>query len=217
MSKKVISYSLWGSDRKYTIGAIRNAELANHIYAGWISRFYIGSCVPGEIVNKLRSIENTELIFKNEQPSDWTGMFWRFEAAYDESVQVSIFRDTDSRLSVREEYAVDEWLRSDKTFHIMRDHPFHGFHMLGGMWGYKNTNKYPIKELLCGFDKRNKYGTDYDFFTEVLYPIIGDDKVVHDPFFEMKDFPVKRDGTEFVGDVFDEHDERHPEYHRHIR
>ena len=29
---KIISFSLWGQDPKYTIGAIRNAELAREIY-----------------------------------------------------------------------------------------------------------------------------------------------------------------------------------------
>jgi protein O-GlcNAc transferase len=214
---RVISFSLWGNSRKYTFGAIRNAELTSDIYPGWVSRFYLGTDVPTDVIDELKNIPNTEIVYKFNQPNDWTGMFWRFEAAYDESVELAVFRDTDSRISLREKYAVDEWIESDKTFHIMRDHPYHKFPILGGMWGYKNTNKYPIKELLCGFDKRNKYGTDYDFFSEVLYPIIGDDKMVHDPFFEMKNFPVKRDGTEFVGDVFDEHDERHPEYHRYIR
>ena len=29
---KVISFSLWGSEKKYTIGAIKNAELAKEVY-----------------------------------------------------------------------------------------------------------------------------------------------------------------------------------------
>jgi hypothetical protein len=40
--------------------------------------------------------------------------------------------------------------------------------------------------------------------------------VVHDPFFDKIDFPQPRDGTEFVGDVFDENNIRHPEYHNYI-
>ena len=37
--KKVISFSLWGDNPKYTIGAIKNAELIDTIYPGWIGRF----------------------------------------------------------------------------------------------------------------------------------------------------------------------------------
>jgi hypothetical protein len=161
------------------------------------------------------SIPNVVLFYK-DHPGDWSGMFWRFETSYDLEVDISIFRDTDSRLSLREKYAVDEWIQSDKTFHIMRDHPHHGFPILGGMWGYKSNNKYPIKELLGSFNKNDRYGTDYEFFYNSLYPLINDDKVVHDPFFDKIDFPQPRDGTEFVGDVFDENNIRHPEYHNYI-
>ena len=30
--KKIISYSLWGEDTRYTDGAIRNVELAQNLY-----------------------------------------------------------------------------------------------------------------------------------------------------------------------------------------
>lgn len=98
----------------------------------------------------------------------------------------------------------------------MRDHPYHNFPILGGMWGYKNNNKYPMQFLIESFDKTNNYGTDYKFFAEKLYPLIGNDKIVHDPFFEHFQFPKNRNGTEFVGDVFDENENRHPEYQKYI-
>jgi hypothetical protein len=143
-------------------------------------------------------------------------MFWRFESSYDKNAKIVVFRDTDSRLSNREKIAVDEWINSDKTFHIMRDHPYHKFPILGGMWGYKNNNKYPMQILLESFNKTNTYGTDYRFFAEELYPLIGNDKLVHDEFFDKKPFPCLRQGTEFVGDVFDENNLRHPEYQKYI-
>lgn len=215
MSNKVISYSLWGDNTKYTIGAIRNAELAQSIYPFWISRFYVGKSVPKDIIDNLLAIPNTETIHI-DQENNWTSMFWRFFASYDPSIDIVIFRDTDSRLSYREKYAVDEWINSDKTFHIMRDHPYHGYPILGGMWGYKNNHKYNIKALLENFKSSDRYGTDYEFLGNILYPIIGEDKLVHDEFFEHKPFPKHRQGSEFVGDVFDYQDNRHPEYHKYI-
>ena len=148
---RIISYSLWGDNPKYTTGAIRNAELAQDIYPGWISRFYIGDTVPEKIRNDLKEIPNTEVVIVNEN-NNWTGMFWRFSCSYDPNVNISIFRDTDSRLSIREKYAVDEWVSSDKTFHIMRDHPFHRFAILGGMWGFKQNSKYNMEILLNNFN-----------------------------------------------------------------
>lgn len=215
MNKKVISYSLWGDDPKYTVGAIENAKLAQEIYPGWNCYFFIDKNVSTDIIGALSSIENTKIILKNEF-ADWRGMFWRFETSYDPEVYVSIFRDTDSRLSIREKLAVDEWLDSGKSFHIMRDHPYHKFPILGGMWGYKNTGKYNMEKLFSSFTPDNKYGTDYIFLGGVLYPLIQDDKLVHDEFFDGQPFPSERQNKEFVGDVFDSQNNRHPEYYKYI-
>lgn len=216
MNTKLISFSLWGNNPKYTIGALRNAELALEIYPDWKCKFFVGVDVPSDILSKLSDYDNVIISIKEDKPG-WESMFWRFETTCDNTVSHSIFRDTDSRLSYREKYAVDEWLSSDKTFHIMRDHPYHSFPILGGMWGFKHNLKYPMCELLDRFDKQNRYGTDYDFFIQKLYPLIGEDKIVHDEFFDNKPFPAKRKDKEFVGDVFDENDVRHPEFYRVIQ
>ena len=50
--KKIISFSLWGDNPKYTIGAINNAKLSQSIYPDWICRFYCGKSVPEEILKK---------------------------------------------------------------------------------------------------------------------------------------------------------------------
>ena len=126
--KKIISFSLWGNNPKYTIGAIRNAELTPIIFPNWVSRFYCGKSVPEDIIEKLKSLPQTEVIIMDED-GDWTGMFWRFYACEDSDIMLS--RDTDSRLSNREKLAVDEWLESDKDFHIMRDHPYHNTEKIG--------------------------------------------------------------------------------------
>lgn len=213
---KLITFSLWGNNPKYTVGALKNAELALEIYPEWKCKFFISSDVSSNIVSKLSNYDNVIISIKEDRPG-WEGMFWRFETSYESGVSISIFRDTDSRLSYREKYAVDEWLNSDKTFHIMRDHPYHRFPILGGMWGFKNNSKYPMRELIEGFDKQNKYGTDYEFFIQKLYPLIKDDKIVHDPFFDKRPFPTDRIDKEFVGDVFDENDNRHPEFYTVIK
>lgn len=211
--KKVISFSLWGDNPKYTFGAIRNIELAKSIYPEWICRFYIADSVPIDFVEKLTNFTDVEIIHKSNEKPGWTNAFWRYSSSYDESVDISIFRDCDSRLNSREKYAVDEWLNSTKTFHIMRDHPYHKFHMLGGMWGYKKNDTYDMKKIFDMFSPTDSYWTEYEFFKTVLFPIIGDDKITHDDFFEKKPFPTKRDGQHFVGEVYDENDNRNPEHY----
>jgi hypothetical protein len=68
---------------------------------------------------------------------------WRFEAIDDPEVEVMMSRDTDSRFWLREKLAVDEWLNSDCIFHIMRDHPYHFFPILAGMFGTKKIPEIP--------------------------------------------------------------------------
>jgi protein O-GlcNAc transferase len=205
--KKIISFSLWGNNPKYTIGAIKNANLANQIYTGWISRFYVDKTVPEEILFYLKNIKNTEVI-ELDEIGDWTGMFWRFYPASEEGVEVMISRDTDSRLSVREKLAVDEWLESDKKFHIMRDHPYHASHLiLGGMWGVKNPFLKDMKGWIDFYKKDNFWQIDQNFLKEIVFPKIKNNCIVHDEFLEKVPFPSKRNGLEFVGQIFNENEE----------
>jgi len=215
--KKIISFSLWGNNPKYTIGAIENAKLVNEIYDGWIGRFYCGKSVPEDIIKSLKETPNTDVILM-EEDGDWTGMFWRFYACEDSDVMIS--RDTDSRLSNREKLAVDEWLNSDKDFHIMRDHPYHTTEILGGMWGCRNGILKNIKKSIEEYVKGNFWQVDQNFLKEKIYPIVRDNSFVHDSFFRVnpqsKKFPSIRIDKEFVGDVFDENNKRHPEYFKYL-
>jgi hypothetical protein len=48
-------------------------------------------------------------------------------------VDAFMSRDSDSRIVSREMEAVREWLAGDRTFHVMRDHPYHcNYAILGG-------------------------------------------------------------------------------------
>lgn len=211
--KKIISFSLWGKNPKYTVGAIRNAELAKEIYSDWVCRFYIGKSVPNKIIDELNKMNNIEVITMDEQ-GDWTGMFWRFYACEDSNIMIS--RDTDSRLSYREKFAVDEWLSSNKDFHIMRDHPYHNTEILGGMWGCKNGLLKNIRTLINNYKKGNFWQVDQNFLKEKIYPLVINNSIIHDSYLNFETnkhkFPSERINQEFVGDVFDENDTRHPEY-----
>ena len=207
---KIISFSLWGVDLKYVNGAISNAKLALEFYSDWICKFYISKdtliYLPDKIT-ELRSFKNVSIVEMNEE-GDWRGMFWRFYPCADKDVDVMISRDTDSRLSFREKLAVDEWLKSDKDFHIMRDHHGHGTAILGGMWGARNQILLSMMELIDNYDVKNYWQIDQEFLAKAIYPAIKNNVFVHDPFFEGYPFPSKRNDFEFVGDVFDQYDKR---------
>lgn len=212
--KKVISFSLWGKEPKYTVGAIKNAELVNKIYPTWIGRFYVGQSVPNDILSEISNIPNTEIV-KMDENGDWTGMFWRFLSCEDSDIMLS--RDTDSRLNLREKSAVDEWLNSDKNFHIMRDHPWHNIQILGGMWGCRNGILKGITKKIKEYNKGDYYQVDQYFLRDVIYPDVVNNSFIHDSFIKLETFshkfPTERIDKEFVGDVFDEFDNRHPKHY----
>ena len=214
--KKIISFSLWGDNPTYTQGAIRNAELAKEIYPDWVCRYYIGRSTPQQTIDTLSSFDNTEVIVMDVD-GDWTGMFWRFYPAGEQDVDVVIIRDCDSRLNNREKEAVNEWLNSDKGFHIMRDHPYHKTEILGGMWGSKKGVTPNIKQQIESYIKGDFWQVDQNFLRDIIYPIVKNNSLVHDEFFDKKPFPSKNEPKRFVGQAFNDKDEMlYPEHANHL-
>jgi len=212
--RRVIAFGLWGDKPLYTAGALRNAEVARTLYPGWTCRFYVGTTVPAPAVLALAAQPNVEIIAMDER-GDHRGMLWRFLAAADETVDVAIFRDADSRLSARERAAVDEWLAGDRDVHLMRDHPWHVAPIMGGMWGVRRGALWNIRSLIAEHEPRRYFQTDQDLLRARVFPLIAGRAHVHDEFFEGRPFPVPRQGAEFVGEGFDEHDRpRDPEQAR---
>jgi len=54
---RVISYSLYGSNPRYTDGAISNAKLMKEIYPGWDMRVYYDNSVPMEIIEQMKELQ----------------------------------------------------------------------------------------------------------------------------------------------------------------
>ena len=88
-----------------------------------------------------------------------------------------ISRDLDSRFTKREKDAVNDWLKSDKDIHLMRDHPGHRFgRFLAGMFGTKLTNETTRQNWKKSFNKgfkdrilfadRSLYSPDQQFLNK---------------------------------------------------
>ena len=205
--KKIIAFSLWGNDYRYLGGALQNVELAKYFYPEWVCRFYIGESTNKEFINKLSDNNNVEIINMPEM-GDYTGMCWRFLSASDPDVDITIIRDADSRLHSRELLLVDEWISSNKLFHIIRDHKFHNAKIMGGMWGSKKGLITNMGELLKNYNLGNYWQSDQNFLRDIIYPKVKSVSLVHD-YFSIVDnspFPNKlmnRDDNHFIGQAYD--------------
>ena len=202
---KLISFSLWGTNPKYLEGALRNAELGAQIYPGWILRFYCGASVPDPACARLESFANVEVV-RMPEPGDWRPLFWRFYPASESEESVMLSRDADSRLNPRERAAVDEWLRSDKDFHVMRDHPHHDIAIMGGMWGVRNGLLRDVRRLIEAYPIEDAWQADQRFLTVAIAPLVRDRWFEHDEYYAHKPFPTRRVDGSFVGQPFDERD-----------
>jgi hypothetical protein len=187
--KKVITFNLWGDNPKYTIGAIENAKIANQLFSDWECRFYTNQ-VPNDIIAKL---DKTATIVQmasgpwkkygrragDAQPIN--SMFWKIETFFHPDIDAFISRDVDSRLSYREKIALDEWIQSDKEFHIIRDHPADVAHtpILGSMWGIKTSISLDMAALIKDYKENNVKWVDQFFLRDYIYPRIKDYALIH--------------------------------------
>jgi len=211
MGINVISFCLYGNNPMYTMGLLKNIDLAKEIYPEWDVWVYYAD-VSKDIIDKcdahMISMEDSKL----------PGMFWRFLP----KVDTFIVRDADSRLSLRERLAVDEWMASGKGFHVMKDHPHHNQTIMGGMFGIRPM-EYDIEAKAVEWCKRDGiYGmvhvhnADQRFLREVIYPHFCKDMMVHESIGPTVSgslpFPSPMIDRRFVGEIYDENDNRDFQY-----
>jgi len=209
MSKKVISFALYGDDPKYFLGAEQNIIEAQKIYPDWICRFYCKKDVPN--LEKLKNNKNVEIILIEDNETI-PPIYFRFLVADDADVDIFMIRDCDSIVNYREQIAVQEWLNSDKILHLMHDHERHFWLVMGGMWGLKNQFKINMKDIIQKYileKNKNNYnwGDDQHFLGDYILPLFKDSVIDHNSIYVKwsysKDFPQHQNIKygKFVGDV----------------
>lgn len=212
---KVISFSLFGDNPIYTIGCIQNAKLMNVYFKDWQMWVYHNDSVEQRILDELKNLGAT--LINTHENNGFYGSLWRFRPITNPEVKYFISRDCDSRISLRDEIAVNEWIDSGKTFHIIREHPVgHSWPINAGMWGSKSNSILNFSELTFNYLQRsNRTGDktiDQCFLRDVVYPIAVKDLFLHDEYFNYEGIGtnIKRDRAlddfAFIGESIDEND-----------
>lgn len=199
--KKIIAFSLWGSNPKYTLGAIINVQLASSIFPDWECHFYYDKTVPALVITALNNFQNTRTV----EVTDGTfGAFWRFRSMIPDTIVLS--RDTDSRLSLREKQIVEDWLCSDSKLCTIRDHANHyEFPILAGMWGIRGGLDPVCIDAMNNFNTTHRYLVDQIYLKQIVWPMYEETSSVYG----LKESMWMRNsyesvGKHFIGQTYDE-------------
>lgn len=156
--QKIVTYALFGNAQNASVfrryySLLRNISLTvEKVYPGWVIRIYHnipndGGDADQQLCKVYCRYSNVDLcsvpklidrIGNNTAPIDpqllrgLNGRMYRYLVMLDPNVDLFISRDIDSLIFQREVDAVEQWLASNYTFHLMRDHRGHGSIILAG-------------------------------------------------------------------------------------
>ncbi len=199
--KKVISFSLWGDNKRYLYGALRNLLLSHDIYPDWELWFYIDPSVPKNFIKIIKDLGGIIHLQANNQTLK-EKLCWRFKVANSKEVGYFLVRDVDSVISVREFNAVEEWIKSDKLFHIIRDWWTHTDLILAGLWGGVAGILPNIDKMLKNYTPKSMETPNIDqwFLRDCIWSYIRNNCLIHDRCFSHND-SIKLPGIKPIGNI----------------
>ncbi|CEO97169.1 unnamed protein product (mitochondrion) [Plasmodiophora brassicae] len=225
----VFAFVLYGSVPMIVEGAALNAVMIPKLFRGWRARFYIDNTVDGGTRQRLHDA-GADVVVVPDSWMNWNEArrMWRYAALADESVGLALFRDVDSRVSIREMAAISEWLQvlDQYPFHAMHDHYEHTVPILGGMFGahsssFREVFPDPIARIAQYATSKNiGKQTDQAWLAQDVYPVIKDRILLHDSFLcnaygPSRPFPLPRSyHADFVGNVLSEGHNQDSLYYR---
>ena len=202
----------------------KNIELVEKQFPEWWIYIWIGDGVPEDVILHLSEKEKVKLIPTHQ--SGLMNMSYRFFSIDDPDVGIMCVRDADSRVTERDAACINEFVNSEKLFHIIRDHPNHHHTIMGGMWAIKkgllNGKLQDAFNLWKQQHTATEFWNDMDFLRSIFYPHVVPYAMIHDEIqhFEPQEwhtpFSIPLDDTKqhFIGQVyeFDTDGKEYPKY-----
>ena len=171
----IISFSVWGKATSYFYGLLDNCLIIKHKLPEFTCFVYHNNSLPKNIKDILQNLGNVRLITMNNT-NDKRNTMWRFIPAFLKETNIFLSRDTDSRIETREIKAIKDWLKSDKNFHIIRNHPAHRRKILAGLWGCRNNILLPLLPDYFNYISKpytaNNWIVDEVFLEKIVYPYV---------------------------------------------
>ena len=175
----VFSFCLYGQPcYKYYTGLLENLEIISKHYPEWVVFVYTGADVPETFIETLISKSAKVIRVPKVGP---ILMMHRFLPIDEPGVDLMLVRDADSRIHMRDRWAIDEFVSSNFKAHSVRDHPYHGVPLLGGLWGVK-SGAIPggITQFVAKYINMPwAHGKDQDFLQRDIFPLLKNSLLVH--------------------------------------
>jgi hypothetical protein len=206
---KKISFSLFGNDLKYYIGAEKNIIINKKLLPDWVTViYYHPQNMLNDYVEKLTSLGATMIdvsdIKLGNKESIHFPFFWRFLSFLDDGL--SIVRDLDSRVSDREVQYIKQWEISGKDYFIIRDHPWHA-PVPSGLFGINKKIK-SFEEHFINFVNTDdlRWGSDQEIL-RIYMENISKENVFYCGYDIQTNYIPRDDKNFFIGMQMNENDE----------
>lgn len=158
-NKKIFSYCVYGCDKKYCLGMIKNIEQIIDIFPNFEIWITIGSDVPTHYIDKYKSYNNVHLIYSKYSTGRITAE--RFLCIDDPTIEVMLVRDADSRFNERDIWCINHFIKSDYKAFTIRDHKYHFQEIMAGQCGIKRIAGLNVRENYNFFVKNKNGNVDY--------------------------------------------------------
>lgn len=189
--KDLISFSLFGDRARYCEMALLNCEAAARHLPGFVCRFHVDATVPEGVLRELRE-RGAEVVTVSGPAAGFPGTFWRFLPLDDADLDRVLVRDVDSLVDAREAWCVEEWTRSGKPFHVIRDDCCHTELVLAGLFAARSGVVRDVRARIAGFlaslggQPPGRYA-DQLFLRSWVWPAVRGGIVTHDTVYGFGD------------------------------
>jgi len=164
----VFSFCIYGTERNYYEGLLENVQIINEYFPEFEIYIYKGICDPSWTFQG----KNIKIIETFRE--GLVNALYRFLPLSE--CEIGFVRDADSRVSERDRWCIRSFLKSNKSYHIIRDHYWHKSLIMAGMFGWKT----PCHEKIeIPIDDNLVYGFEELYLSKKIYPLIKSNSLVH--------------------------------------
>lgn len=176
LMKGAFSFCVYGDfTEKYYLGLRENVLMIKEHYPTWDIHVYASPSAVGFVQQECHGV----FLHPTQEPGILNTMY-RFLPASNPNYDVVFVRDTDSRIHERDRWCINHFVESEYKVHTTRDHPWHKYRMMAGLWGCKR-DCITVDEVAAFLrtSPSQAYGTDAMFLEHSIYARLRDSLVVY--------------------------------------